>query len=88
MAEEVDLRIRKKGTRRPPAPTHFIYNGVIAYDRGKGKVEVPKFGTGWRAVRLEQRGTKYAHVLETGTGKRTRIELFLWDILVRKGRTL
>lgn len=82
---------RPKGQRKPPKPTHFVYNGVVARGgkgSGKGTADVPKFGPGWRTVRLEKLGSKYAHVIETGTGVAAKIELDTWKQLVRGGRTL
>ena len=88
MAEEVHLRIRKKWGRPPPAPTHFIYNGMTMVGKHKGIAEIPKFGAGWRAIRVEKIGHKYAHVVETGTGARARVELDLWKRLIIKGRKI
>lgn len=72
-------------------PTHFIYNGWITHGgkgSGKGTPDIPAFGTGWRMVRLELEGRKWAHVIECGTGQKAQVELEQWQKLARHGRSV
>lgn len=69
--------------------THWIYNGWIergGKGSGKGTVEIPQFGCGWRLVALESEGRKWAHVVECGTHARAKVELELWQSLKKHGR--
>lgn len=85
------VRVPRSWRKDRIEPTHFIYNGVIergGKGSGKGIPEIPQFGAGWRCVQLEKEGHKWAHVVETGSGTRAKVELDLWKKMARHGKAL
>ena len=71
-------------------PTHFICNSFATHGSkgSKGTLDIPAFGSGWRTVRLEKEGYKWAYLIETGTGTKSKVDLETWAVMVKKGRVL
>lgn len=71
-------KIPRSWKRERIEATHVVYNAD----------DIPRFGCGWRPVRLELEGRKWATIVECGTNTRTRVALDLWHTLVKRGRAV
>lgn len=85
------VRLPRSWARERIVATHFIYNGITergGKGSGKGTMDIPEFGSGWRTVALEKEGHKWAHLVECGSGTRAKVDLELWAKIARHGKAL